>query len=170
VLAPPGLEDAAGIWRLARDSGELDLNSPYCYLLWCRDFAATSVVARLPASGPGPAPVGFVTGYLRPGRPGTLVVWQVAVDRPHRGRGLAAAMLDDLLRRAPGPGVSWVEATVTPGNLASERLFGALGRRHGAPVERTPLFGPGLFPTAHEPEVLFRVGPLAPSRRREPSR
>ena len=75
-LDHPGVEDGAAIWRIARDSRTLDLNSSYSYLLWCRDFAGTSVVAR----DAGGEPVGFVTGYFRPERPHTLVVWQVAVD------------------------------------------------------------------------------------------
>lgn len=45
-LDTPRIEDGAAIWRIARDSGSLDLNSSYSYLLWCRDFADTTVVAR----------------------------------------------------------------------------------------------------------------------------
>src|SRR6185312_3847202 len=85
TLDTPRVEDGAAIWRIARDSKTLDLNSSYSYLLWCRDFAATSVVARDAEGGP----VGFITGYIRPDRPETLVVWQVAVDQAWRGRGLA---------------------------------------------------------------------------------
>ncbi|MGY5138554.1 diaminobutyrate acetyltransferase, partial [Streptomyces nigrescens] len=40
-LDTPRVEDGAAIWRIARDSKTLDLNSSYSYLLWCRDFAAT---------------------------------------------------------------------------------------------------------------------------------
>ncbi len=75
-LDTPRVDDGAAIWRIARDSKTLDLNSSYSYLLWCRDFAATSVVAR---DGAG-EPVGFITGYVRPQQPRTLLVWQVAVD------------------------------------------------------------------------------------------
>lgn len=35
------------MWRIARDSGVLDLNSSYAYLLWCTDFPSTSAVARV---------------------------------------------------------------------------------------------------------------------------
>ncbi|CAO0837892.1 L-2,4-diaminobutyric acid acetyltransferase OS=Streptomyces microflavus OX=1919 GN=ectA_1 PE=3 SV=1 [Streptomyces microflavus] len=56
------MEDGAAIWRIARDSEVLDLNSSYSYLLWCRDFAATSAVAR----GEDGEPIAFVTGYIRP--------------------------------------------------------------------------------------------------------
>lgn len=52
TLDTPRVEDGAAIWRIARDSKALDLNSSYSYLLWCRDFAATSVVARDADGGP----------------------------------------------------------------------------------------------------------------------
>ncbi|HZG05106.1 MAG TPA: diaminobutyrate acetyltransferase [Streptomyces sp.] len=156
LLEPPGVEDGAAAWRIARDSGVLDLNSPYSYLLWFRDFARTSVVAR----GADGAPVGFVTGYRRPERPGTLVVWQIAVAEGRRGRGLGGAMLDHLAVRLRPRGVRRLEATVTPGNAASGRLFTLFARRHGAALEREVLFDGGLFPAAHDPEVLYRIGPL----------
>lgn len=154
------MDDGAAIWRIARDSKALDLNSSYSYLLWCRDFARTSVVAR---DGRG-EPVGFVTGYVRPERPGTLVVWQVAVDHAYRGRGLATAMLDGLTERVTGLGIDRVETTITPDNHASNRLFTAYGERHGAPIEREVLFDDGQFPDGHGTEVLYRIGPLRPSR------
>ncbi|MEV6958348.1 diaminobutyrate acetyltransferase [Streptomyces sp. NPDC051207] len=154
----PVVADGAELWRIAKDSGKLDLNSSYSYLLWCRDFAGTSVVARA-ADG---RPVGFVTGYLRPDSPRTLLVWQVAVDSAHRGRGLAARLLDALTRRvAAEQGLTRVETTITPGNTASERLFESFAARHGARVEREVLFGADHFPDGpHDPEVLYRIGPL----------
>ncbi|MBT3155939.1 diaminobutyrate acetyltransferase [Streptomyces sp. CHA1] len=157
-LDHPGIEDGAAIWRIARDSRTLDLNSSYSYLLWCRDFAGTSVVAR-DAAG---EPVGFVTGYFRPERPHTLVVWQVAVDASQRGRGLAAALLDGLTDRLREKGrLDGIETTITPGNTPSERLFTSYAKRHGAELEREVLFGAGLFPDGgHDPEVLYRIGPF----------
>jgi L-2,4-diaminobutyric acid acetyltransferase len=154
----PRVADGAALWRIAKDSKTLDLNSSYSYLLWCRDFAGTSAVAR-DADG---APVGFVTGYVRPEHPGTLLVWQVAVDATHRGRGLAAALLDGLTARvARQRTITAVETTITPGNTASERLFTSYARRHGATVEREVLFQEGQFPDGpHDPEVLYRIGPL----------
>ena len=155
----PTVADGAALWRMARDSKVLDLNSSYSYLLWCRDFAATSAVAR---DGHG-EPVGFVTGYLRPDHPDTLLVWQVAVDEAYRGRGLAAALLDGLVARtAAERALTTVETTITPGNTASERLFTSFAERHGARLEREVLFEAGLFPDGpHDPEVLYRIGPLS---------
>ncbi|MFJ2501808.1 diaminobutyrate acetyltransferase [Streptomyces sp. NPDC087539] len=154
----PRVEDGAAIWRIARDSEVLDLNSSYSYLLWCRDFSATSVVARDEAG----EPIAFVTGYLRPDRPGTLVVWQVAVDHGHRGTGLAGRLLDALTSRvAAEQGLASVETTITPDNTASDRLFTSYAQRHDVALERTVLFDGGLFPEGtHLPEVLYRIGPF----------
>ncbi|MFF5257678.1 diaminobutyrate acetyltransferase [Actinomadura viridis] len=157
-LDEPRLEDGPELWRLARDSRVLDVNSPYSYVLWCRDFAGTSVVARA-----GGAPCGFITGFQRPARPDTLFVWQVAVDRSFRGRGLARRMLDALGDRMAARGHRYVEATVTPGNTASTRMFESFARGRGCDLTRSPLFGAEHFPEGHEPEVLFRIGPLSPS-------
>ncbi|MFE2845554.1 diaminobutyrate acetyltransferase [Streptomyces scopuliridis] len=156
----PRVEDGAAIWRIARDSEVLDLNSSYSYLLWCRDFAATSLVARDQAG----SVIAFVTGYVRPERPGTLVVWQVAVDASHRGRGLAGTLLDELTARVVEErGITAVETTVTPDNTASDRLFTTYAARHGAVLDREVLFDGGLFPDGvHQPEVLYRIGPLSP--------
>ncbi|NUK50489.1 diaminobutyrate acetyltransferase [Streptomyces lunaelactis] len=155
----PRVEDGAAIWRIARDSEVLDLNSSYSYLLWCRDFAATSVVAR----GCDGEPIAFVTGYVRPDRPEALVVWQVAVDHAHRGRGLAGVLLDALTARVTdGRGIREIETTITPDNTASDRLFTSYAQRHGARVEREVLFDGGLFPEGtHQPEVLYRISPLS---------
>ncbi|MGV9250203.1 diaminobutyrate acetyltransferase [Streptomyces sp. NPDC003697] len=155
----PAVADGAALWRIAKDSGTLDLNSSYSYLLWCRDFAATSVVAR----GADGLPVGFVTGYVRPDRPHTLLVWQVAVDSAYRGRGLAARLLDALTARvAAERGLTVVETTITPGNTASERLFTSFAARHQVAVEREVLFTADQFPDGpHDPEVLYRIGPLS---------
>ncbi|MGD9485150.1 diaminobutyrate acetyltransferase [Streptomyces sp. TRM70308] len=157
-LDTPRVDDGAAIWRIARDSKVLDLNSSYSYLLWCRDFAATSVVAR---DGNG-APVGFITGYVRPQDPRTLLIWQVAVDHGQRGRGLAGAMLDGLFTRvAEELGADRMETTITPDNAPSNKLFTSFAERHGAGLEREVLFDGEVFPgDEHEPEVLYQIGPI----------
>ncbi|MCZ7413588.1 MULTISPECIES: diaminobutyrate acetyltransferase [unclassified Streptomyces] len=157
-LDTPRVDDGAAIWRIARDSQVLDLNSSYSYLLWCRDFAATSVVAR---DGDG-EPVGFITGYIRPQSPQTLLIWQVAVDHSQRGRGLAGAMLDGLTARVSEDlGADRIETTVTPDNAPSNRLFTSFAERHGAELHREVLFDGAVFPgDEHEPEVLYRIGPV----------
>lgn len=156
ILGPPEIADGPELWRVARDSGTLDLNSPYTYLLWCRDFAATSVVARS-----GDAVAGFITGYRRPDATDTFVVWQIAVASAYRGTGLGLRMLDHLAARLTPTGAHFLEATVTPDNEPSARLFAAFARNRGAEVDRYELFAAELFPEQHPPEMLFRIGPIA---------
>lgn len=158
-LMAPGDGDGREMWRIARDTDVLDVNSPYSYLLWCRDFADSSVVARATAGGGGVC--GFITGYIRPASPDTLFVWQVAVDQAHRGNGLAKRMLDYLGDRVPvAAGSRYLEATVTPDNDPSSRLFAAFARDRGCAIERRTLFTREQFPRGHQPEVLFRIGPF----------
>ncbi|MQA16737.1 MAG: diaminobutyrate acetyltransferase [Pseudonocardiaceae bacterium] len=157
LILPPDVVHGPQLWQLARGSQVLDVNSSYAYLLWCRDFAATSVVALADEKV-----VGFVMGYLRPEAPDTLMIWQVAVDGSQRGNRLAARMLHDVLdRSAP----RWMHTTVTPSNEASIRLFSGVARDRGTTIERRDLFAAELLPDeeggAHEPEDLYVIGPLA---------
>jgi L-2,4-diaminobutyric acid acetyltransferase len=152
TTAAPSIDDGAAIWEIASRTGVLDVNSRYAYTLWCRDFADTSIVARL-----GDRVVGFVTGYRRPDAPDVLFVWQVAVDEQARGRGVAAALLDELAARV---GCTFLETTITADNEASIALFSAFAQRHRARVDRARLFGRAELGESHEPEVLHRIGPL----------
>jgi len=157
-LESPTMDDAPRLWEIARDSGVLDVNTPYSYALWCRDFAQTSVVAR----GADGDVSGFITGYVRPDDPGTLFVWQVAVDADSRGRGLAGRMLGYLGGQLSDLGCGYLEATVTPDNVPSTKLFEGFARSRGARLKRKELFGEDVFPdeVEHDPEVLFRIGPV----------
>jgi L-2,4-diaminobutyric acid acetyltransferase len=153
TIGNPRVTDGPACWQLAAATGVLDVNSRYAYLLWFRDFTATSVVARS-----GGEVVGFISGYRRPQRPSTLMVWQVAVAEVAQGRGVATAMLDALYQRVPC--VDAIEATITPGNGASIGLFTRFAERWGAAVARRVLFGAELLGAGHEPEILFRIGPI----------
>ncbi|WP_081913444.1 diaminobutyrate acetyltransferase [Glycomyces sp. NRRL B-16210] len=154
-LGVPTPAEGASLWTLAREAGGLDVNSRYAYLLWCRDFAGTSVVARA-----GERPAGFITGYRRPDAPDTLFVWQVAVGPDFRRRGLASRMLDHLVESLRPKGVRFVEATVTPDNKASLQLFASFAEARGATLTRDVLFSEHELGSEHGPEVLQRIGPL----------
>ncbi|MGK4592331.1 diaminobutyrate acetyltransferase [Amycolatopsis sp. w19] len=156
LIETPTKADGAALWRIARDSKKLDLNTPYAYLLWCHDFADTSVVAKVDG-----VPVGFVIGYRKQD---TGFVWQVAVDASQRGKGLAGALLDELFGRLTAQGVRYLETTITPDNEASIRLFASFAKRWDTTVERQDLFSATDFPAeegTHEQEDLYRIGPLS---------
>lgn len=151
-IGVPTPADGVDMWRLAVESQVLDANARYAYVLWCRDFARTSVVARRDGRA-----LGYVTGYMRPDAPSTVVVWQVCVDAAAQGEGLAGRMLDAVYDGAPG--ADRMETTITPDNDSSIRLFTSFAKRRGVPIERSELFGRELLGDGHEPEDLYRIGP-----------
>ncbi|MGD7707859.1 diaminobutyrate acetyltransferase [Microlunatus sp. Y2014] len=153
-LRHPTVADGAAMWRMAGESKVLDVNASYAYLLWARDFAATSVIAADPTG----EPCGFVTGYRRPDRPDTLMIWQVAVDVSQRGKGLARQMLDHLTSSVPG--ITSMETTITADNAASIALFSSYARGQGATVHTEPLFATADFPDGHDAEELYRISPI----------
>jgi len=157
-LRPPQRTDGAAVHRLISECPPLDLNSLYSYLLLCEHFSATSVVA-----GRADAFLGFISGYLVPGRPDTLFVWQVAVHADARGQRLGKRMLAHLLHRPGLAGVRYIETTVGPDNGASRAMFASLARLYKAPVHESPLFDRALFGAqGHDDEPLLRIGPLQP--------
>lgn len=155
----PTLSDGAAMWRLATES-TLDDNSPYAYLLWSDLFSSTSRVAVDESD----RPIGFVMGLRVPERPDCLFIWQIAVDDSARGRGVASQLLDDLWTDVDG--IRFLEATVTPSNGASDRLFRSFGVRHDGGLERSLVYDESVFPApadadhAHEAEYLYRIGPI----------
>jgi L-2,4-diaminobutyric acid acetyltransferase len=154
VIRHPKIEDGSAMWRVARDSQRLDLNTPYAYILWARDFAATSLVAEVDGRVGG-----FVSGYMRPADPTTVMVWQIAVDEACRGRGLAGRLLDELAVRT---GAEALETTITADNPESIALFGSFAKRQGAQHTVTDLFSVEHFPSGGEykPELLHRITSL----------
>lgn len=159
-LREPSEGDAIGMHRLVVETGVLDVNSPYAYLLMAKHFAATSVVAERDG-----AVCGLITGFHPPKRPEALFVWQVAVTHSARGTGLAATMLDALVHRIRndrhGHPVT-VETTVAPSNAPSRALFLGFARRHGVPISERPYFSSAhLAPDqSHEEEPLLCIGPI----------
>lgn len=152
----PAVEDGAEMWSLVKDTGVLDLNSSYSYLILAEHFAETCVVAERDG-----AVVGFVTAYIPPKQPDTLFIWQVGVAEDERGNGLASRMLEELLQRPACADVNYLNATVTPSNGPSSGLFRSFARSRGTVCTVQQGFHEDLFPgNGHEPEMLFRIGPF----------
>lgn len=152
----PTAYDGAAIWKLVAQDPVLDTNSCYAYLLLCRHHAETCVVAmqedRL---------AGFVTAYFPPAQPDTIFVWQIAVSDFMRKKGLGRRMLRHLLKTPAGAKAKYLEATVSPSNLASLRLFQSLAKELGVPFQADQGFHREHFRELdHEDEPLIRIGPL----------
>lgn len=152
TLRAPVMEDGAALWKMTKETEVLDLNSSYYYLLWCRDFSATSVIAEIDGK-----PAGFVTGYMRPDAPDTLLIWQVAVTAAAQGQGLASKMLNYL---AGTTGASALETTITEDNPASIALFTKFAKSQSAEHAVTPLFTHDMYPDNHDTEYLHHISPL----------
>ncbi|MCC5809984.1 MAG: diaminobutyrate acetyltransferase [Ectothiorhodospiraceae bacterium] len=153
------LEDGAAIWRVVRDSGVLDLNSAYMYLLLAKDFGSTCVVAEHEGRV-----TGFVTGYRPPGRPDSVFLWQVGVDASMRGQGLGKRLVSAFLQSPGAKGATMLETTISPSNEASRALFAAIARELGTETRVTEGFKESHFPEGgHEAEELYLIGPYTPA-------
>jgi L-2,4-diaminobutyric acid acetyltransferase len=150
------MEDGATLWRLVQDAGTLELNSPYTYVLMSTHFSDTCLLAE---SDDG-EPLGVVVGYRPPTDPEAVFVWQVAVAPEARGQGLGRRLLEELVARTAGDGVRYLEATVTPDNEPSRKLFRSFARELDTKCRVEDFMGREVFPGTHEAEDLFRIGPI----------
>lgn len=158
TLRKPSVEDGASIWKLVKESGVLDVNSSYSYLMLCKFFPDTCAIAEEDGKA-----VGFVTGFRPPTEPDALFVWQIAVDASQRGRGLASTLIKELLDRESARDIKYVTATISPSNIPSRALFKRLAADFNTNIVESAEEGilEDVFPEGgHEAEHLFRVGPL----------
>jgi len=144
------------VHRLVDETGGLELNTGYAYVLLCDHFAATTIVAESDGQL-----VGFVAAYVPPSRHDTVFVWQVGVHPDARGQGIASSLLDALIGCDACRSVQALEATVSPSNAASRRLFESFAERHGAPFAWSDGYPATHFAGTHEPENLIRIGPVS---------
>ena len=70
VFRKPTAEDGFPLNQLVENSPPLDPNSVYCNLLQCTHFADTSVAVEEDGKL-----VGFISGYVPPGKPDTYFLW-----------------------------------------------------------------------------------------------
>ncbi|WP_020006303.1 diaminobutyrate acetyltransferase [Salinicoccus albus] len=152
----PSKDDGAAVWALIEQTGVLDLNSSYSYLMWCEIFSETSIVTERDGET-----VGFISGFIHPDKPNTLFIWQVAVNESERGNGLGTKMLFQLLNRDRCEAIEYVEATVSPSNKPSQNLFQGLAKKLDTDCDVGDYFSSDEFPgEGHEDELLFKIGPV----------
>ncbi len=156
VFRNPKTRDGKYFWEIAKASKVLDVNSPYHYLIMCRHFGKTCIVAEKQGRV-----IGFVTAYIPPDSPDSLFVWQVAVDEKERGQGLGVQMLINAFKNSKALNIKNLNATITPSNQASINLFTAVARELNSPFEFEKEFfsATNFGQNNHEPEMLFHIGP-----------
>jgi L-2,4-diaminobutyric acid acetyltransferase len=134
----------------------LELNSCYAYVLFCRDFAETCVIAEQAGRL-----AGFVVAYRPPQRLGSVFVWQVGVSPHFRKQGIGVRLLRHLVALPACREVEYLEATVAPSNVASRRLFESVARQLGVTLRTESGFASSDFGAEqHEEEEMVRIGPL----------
>lgn len=152
----PVATDGPAITRLIAACPPLDVNSAYCNLLQCSDFADFCIVAECNGR-----PMGWVSGYRPPSASEDFFVWQVAVAMAARGQGLAGRMIEALLARPENADVTHLTTTVTNDNRASWALFEGLARKWQVPLRKSARFERDKhFAGAHATEWQARIGPL----------
>lgn len=132
------------------------MNSAYSYLLWGEYFSETSCIAQIDQDV-----IGFVSGFIQPDTSDTIFVWQIAIDQDYQDNGLATMLLEQLLNQVKNKDISYLEATVTPSNIASSKLFHKIARNHNTECSIETRFTSEQFPdTTTEEEQTHRIGPL----------
>lgn len=156
ILRTPRTDDGPKVTALIAACPPLDVNSAYCNLLQCSDFAETCIVAERDGEI-----LGWISGYRPPAAPERYFVWQVAVSAAARGEGLALKMLQALMERPALAGATTLTTTITADNAASWGLFNGFARRIGATLEKAPRFErEAHFAGAHDTEWEARIAPL----------
>lgn len=157
----PCAEDGVFVNDLISRCPPLDENSIYCNLLQCSHFSGTCALAERDNEI-----IGFVSGYIPPGQPDTLFIWQVAIAEAGRGQGLAKALIRDILERPECRTVRYLDTTITDDNRASWAMFEGLARALDADSERSVMFDETRhFKGKHATESLLRIGPFDVARK-----
>lgn len=154
-IRSPNSLDGAKMWELVRDSKKLDLNSSYFYVAMSHWFSDSCKVAF---DAEHNQLIGLVIGFRLPSDKDTLLIWQIAVDEQYRGQSIAMKLLEEV---AASSEIRYVEATIAPSNLSSQRLFDKWSASHKTTMMVSDGFGLNCFPNQqHEQENLYRIGPL----------
>lgn len=150
--------DGLTLWQLVRDTGVLDLNSPYFYVLMATDFGETCLVVEH-----NEQIVGALIGYHPPKQEQTVFCWQIAVHPTMQGHQLGQHMLEHWLALPANKPCRWVTATVATDNEPSHKLFTRFAQSLNVPCEWAPHFEVNHFPDGHAAEPLVRIGPIVHS-------
>ncbi|HZW68716.1 MAG TPA: diaminobutyrate acetyltransferase [Pseudogracilibacillus sp.] len=153
----PTADDGKEMFRIVRESKVLDVNSEYSYLLWGKYFSDTSILAVSDNEV-----IGFISGFIPPDQADTLFIWQVAVDGSFKGHGIATKLIAQLLARVNKErSIEFIEATVTPSNIPSRRLFDGFAQKNNTKCVVSECFTEKQFSgEGHEAEFTFRIGPI----------
>jgi L-2,4-diaminobutyric acid acetyltransferase len=156
IIDNPTSSNGYAVHRLISQCPPLDENSIYANLLQCTHFSSTSALAHVDGRI-----VGFVSGYILPGNPQCIFIWQVAVAEEARGKGLAKNMVSYILNNESCKSVTHLHTTITKENLPSRALFRKISIELNTEMKETPLFNREIhFLDEKDSEFLIDIGPF----------
>lgn len=109
----------------------LTVHTPYTYWTTLRYFGEGCFVIEHDEEI-----VGYISGVPSTALPDVVFVWQVGVAQEWQGKGLSTRLLDAVANVAIDKGLTRMQYSVGPSNLASRRTFERFATRRGAHVER----------------------------------
>ena len=153
-VSTPTKNSGYAIYKLIERCQPLDLTSPSLYFIQSHYFQKTCAIATCSNDV-----IGFVSGFMDPLKENTLFVWQVAIDEPFRGRGLAQTLINYILQQ--NLNTEFIETSITEDNLASQKLFRKLSKHLNTVITQEKFLDQQThFLKQHESEYLFRIGPF----------
>lgn len=149
------LQDVKEVYNLlTANRPYVGLNSRYTYFLLAKDFSDTCVVAEHQGKI-----VGFSSGYISPNKTDTFFNWEAVVHKDYRGNNLQKHMLITQINMT---GAQYFEGTINPSNEPSKKNFSELAQSLETNCKENMLFSEEDFENdGHEPEILYRVGPIS---------
>lgn len=151
TIEEPTLQDGKKVAQLLSQIPELDRNSEYLYLLLCTHFSDTCQVAR-----DGDKVVGVVTAYSHPQNPEVLFVWQIGVHPHYAKQGIGWRLITQLIDRLLQK-VTVIQATISPSNTPSRKLFQKVADYYESECQWSTFFETQHFTNAHEDEELLTI-------------
>lgn len=155
-IQKPDITDGKEIWKLIKRTGNLDLNSEYCYFMLSDLFREHCAVVKSPDENDI---LGYVSCIPRQNDSQTLFVWQVCTDPRIQKRGMAKKMIQFVIENQSEK-VAYIEATISDDNAGSQALFSSLAKSYQAEIKKELYIDARDFNNSHESEYIYRIGKL----------
>lgn len=155
-IQKPQLTDGKEIWKLIKRTGNLDLNSEYCYFMLSDLFKDYCAIVTSPDETDI---LGYVSCIPRQDDSQTLFVWQVCTDPRIQKRGMAKKLINFVIEQQSEK-VEFIEATISDDNQGSIALFTSLAKSYGAEMKKENYIEASDFNDSHESEYIYKIGKL----------
>ena len=154
-IRQPEIEDGKQIWSLIKHSGNLDLNSEYCYFMLSDIFGKQCALACSEEN----EILGYASCLPRPTSPKVLFVWQICVDEKAQKHGIAKKLLNFIIQNQEAK-VDEIQATISGSNIPSQTLFKSLAKDYKAKINKEIYIQAQNFSNGHESEFIYKIEKL----------